>query len=96
MYAGWENGVNGRSCVDRRHRGRGQGGARHDVIETLRQNDRSVERTADYLEVPLDRIEACLRYYADYGDEIDQWIDRARAIAEREEARWHRRGEALA
>jgi uncharacterized protein (DUF433 family) len=74
----------------------GQGGARHDVIETLRQNDRSVERTADYLEVPLDRIEACLRYYADYGDEIDQWIDRARAIAEREEARWHRRGEALA
>jgi hypothetical protein len=29
------------------------------------------------------------------GDEIDELIDRARAIAEREEARWHRRGEAL-
>jgi hypothetical protein len=29
------------------------------------------------------------------GDEIDEWIDRARAIAEREEARWDRRGEAL-
>jgi hypothetical protein len=45
---------------------------------------------------PVDRIEACLRYYADYGDEVDEWIDRARAIAQREEARWHRRGEALA
>ena len=49
-----------------------------DVIETIRQNDRSVERTATYLELPADRIEACLRYYADYGDEIDEWIDRRR------------------
>jgi len=46
--------------------------------------------------LPVDRIEACLRYYADYGEEIDEWIDRAHAIAEREEVRWHRRGEALA
>jgi uncharacterized protein (DUF433 family) len=67
-----------------------------DVIETLHQNDRSVERTATYLELPVDRIEACLRYYADYGDEIDGWIDRARAISEREEARWQRRSEVLA
>jgi hypothetical protein len=37
-----------------------------------------------------------LRYYADYNDEIDAWIERARAIAEREEERWRRRGEALA
>jgi Lhr-like helicase len=62
----------------------------------IRQNDRSVERAAAYLELPTDRIEACLRYYADYGDEIDEWIDRAQAITEREGARWRRRGEALA
>jgi uncharacterized protein (DUF433 family) len=67
-----------------------------DVIETIWQNDRSVERTAAYLELPVDRVEACLRYYADYRDEIDEWIGRARAIADREEARWQRRGEALA
>jgi uncharacterized protein (DUF433 family) len=67
-----------------------------DVIETIRQNDRSVERAATYLDVPIDRVEACLRYYADYGDEVDEWIDRARAIAEREEARWQRRGKASA
>jgi uncharacterized protein (DUF433 family) len=31
-----------------------------DVIETIRENDRSVERTAAYLELPVDRIEhAC-------------------------------------
>ena len=67
-----------------------------DVIETIRQNDNSVERTTTYLELPVDRIEACLRYYADYSAEIDDWIERARAIAEREEERWRRRGEALA
>jgi uncharacterized protein (DUF433 family) len=67
-----------------------------DVIETIWQNDRSVERAAAYLELPVDRIEACLRYYADYRDEIDEWIELARAIADREEARWRRRGEALA
>jgi uncharacterized protein (DUF433 family) len=67
-----------------------------DVIETIRQNDRSVERAAAYLELPAHQVEACLRYYADYADEIDDWIDRSRAIVEREEARWHRRGQALA
>ena len=67
-----------------------------DVIETIHQNDNSVEHTAAYLELPIDRVEACLRYYADYSAEIDDWIDRARAIAEREEERWRRRGEALA
>jgi uncharacterized protein (DUF433 family) len=67
-----------------------------DVIETIWQNDRSVEQAAAYLELPVDRVEACLRYYADYRDEVDEWIDHSRAIAEREEARWQRRGEALA
>ena len=67
-----------------------------DVIDTIRQNNKSVEAAAAYLELPVDRVEACLRYYADYGAEIDEWIDRSRAIAEREEARWQRRGEALA
>jgi uncharacterized protein (DUF433 family) len=60
-----------------------------DVIETLRQNGNSMERTAAYLELPLDRVEACLRYYAVYREEIDDWIERSRAIAEREEERRH-------
>jgi uncharacterized protein (DUF433 family) len=66
-----------------------------DVIETIHQNGNSVERAAAYLELPLDRVEACLRYYADYREEVDDWTERSRAIAEREEERWRRRGEAL-
>jgi uncharacterized protein (DUF433 family) len=67
-----------------------------DVIDTIRQNHNSVEAAAAYLELPVDRVDACLLYYADYGEEIDDWLDRAHAIAEREEARWRHRGEALA
>jgi uncharacterized protein (DUF433 family) len=67
-----------------------------DVITTIRQNQNSLEETSDYLEIPLEQADACLRYYADYKDEIDAWIDQARTIAERERERWQRRQQALA
>jgi uncharacterized protein (DUF433 family) len=67
-----------------------------DVITTIRQNDNSVEEAADYLEIPAAHVDACLRYYADYKDEIDAWVERANAIAERERERWERRQQALA
>jgi uncharacterized protein (DUF433 family) len=63
-----------------------------DVIETIRQNGDSVEEASAYLGVPIDRLEACQRYYAEHRDEIDAWIERSRAITEREELRWRRRG----
>jgi uncharacterized protein (DUF433 family) len=66
------------------------------IIETVRQNENSVEAAADYLEVPLEHVRACLRYYADFEDEIDEWTARARAIEEREEANWRRQQELLA
>jgi uncharacterized protein (DUF433 family) len=66
------------------------------VITTIRQNQNSLEETSDYLEIPLEQVDACLRYYADYKDEIDAWIDQARTIAERERERWQRRQQALA
>jgi uncharacterized protein (DUF433 family) len=67
-----------------------------DIITTIRQNGNSVEEAAGYLEIPPEHAEACLRYYADYKEEIDAWIERARAIAERERERWQRRQQALA
>lgn len=67
-----------------------------DAIETIRQNENSVEEAADYLELPVEHVEACLRYYADYKDEIDTLVERARAAAEHEQELWHRRQEALA
>lgn len=67
-----------------------------DVITTIRQNESSVEQAADYLEIPVEQVEAALRYYADYKDEVDEWIERAHTVAERERERWERRQAALA
>lgn len=66
-----------------------------DVITTIRQNNNSPQEAAEYLEIPVEHVEAALRYYADYKDEIDEWIERARAFAERERERWRRRQAAL-
>jgi uncharacterized protein (DUF433 family) len=65
------------------------------IIATIRQNANSVEETAEILEIPASHVEACVRYYADYKDEIDTWIERSNAIAERERERWRRRRQAL-
>jgi uncharacterized protein (DUF433 family) len=67
-----------------------------DVVTTLRQNDNSVDEAADYLEIPIEHVEACLRYYADYREEIDAWIERSEVLAARERERWERRRQALA
>ncbi len=66
-----------------------------DVITTIRQNGNSLEQAADYLEIPVEYVDACVRYYADYKDEIDSWIEHSRAIAQRERERWQRRQQAL-
>ncbi|MGH3005456.1 MAG: DUF433 domain-containing protein [Gaiellaceae bacterium] len=66
------------------------------IVETLRQNENSIEETAEYLDIPAAQVETAVRYYADYKDEIDGWIEESRAIGERERERWRRQQEALA
>jgi uncharacterized protein (DUF433 family) len=66
------------------------------VISTIRQNDNSIEEAAEYLEVPIEQVDAALRYYADFKAEVDDWMARTEAIAERERSRWERRQQALA
>jgi uncharacterized protein (DUF433 family) len=66
-----------------------------DVLATVRQNDNSIEEAAAYLELPVEHVEACVRYYADYKSEIDAWIERVETIAQRERERWQRRRQAL-
>jgi uncharacterized protein (DUF433 family) len=60
-----------------------------EVVETVKQNG-SVDAAAAYLELPVERVQAAMRYYADYTDELDAWIARAKALAEREQASWRR------
>ena len=66
------------------------------VIETIRQNDNSAEEAAEYLDVPVGHVEACLRYYVAYKRETDDWIEKSRRAAERERELWLRQQEALA
>lgn len=65
------------------------------VIETLRENDNSVEDTAEYLDVPQNRVKAAVRYYAEYQDEVDRFAERMREIANREEEIYQREQEVL-
>lgn len=66
-----------------------------DVVTTIRQNGGSVAGAAEYLEVPIEQIEAAARYYAEYKDEVDELIERAEFAAERERERARRQQEAL-
>jgi len=73
----------------------GLAGSRLDVwqtVETVRQTG-SVEEAAAYLELPVEKVQAAMRYYVEYTDEIDDWISRAQALAEREQAGWRRQQE---
>lgn len=66
-----------------------------DIVTTVRQNENSATEAAEYLELPVEHVEAALRYYADYKDEVDAWIERSSRAAERERERWRRQREAL-
>lgn len=66
------------------------------VIDTLRNSDNSVDATAKYLDIPEQYVRAAVRYYADFRDEVDDWRERTRAIAEREEDAWRREQSVLA
>jgi uncharacterized protein (DUF433 family) len=66
------------------------------VIDTLRESDNSVEATAEYLGSPEQHVRAAVRYYADFREEVDEWREHTRAVAEREEEAWRREQAILA
>ena len=57
-----------------------------EVIGIVKANRGSAAASARYLEMPEARIRHAVRYYAAFPDEIDQWLARQAAVAEREEA----------
>jgi uncharacterized protein (DUF433 family) len=58
-----------------------------EVIEVVRANGDSIELAAEYLDIPAALVEAAVAYRADFRSDIDGWIERNRALAEREYAR---------
>lgn len=71
-----------------------------EVVRVVRNveasGERSVDEAAQWLGLRRDQVDAALRYYAEYGPEIDDWIEHLDEEAARARAIWERRQGALA
>jgi uncharacterized protein (DUF433 family) len=65
------------------------------VIDTVKHSGNSTHEAAEYLSIPEPWVRACVRYYADFREEVEEWGERIRAVAEREEDAWRRSQAAL-
>jgi hypothetical protein len=54
------------------------------------QGDEAVRQVAVLTSLTAEQVRIALGYYADYRDEIDDWIQRVDAEAARAEAAWQR------
>ena len=70
------------------------------VMDTVRaadeRGDAAIREAADYLRIPEGHVRACVRYYASYADEIDEWRERMMETADREQEVWQREQALLA
>ena len=65
------------------------------VLETLRASGNDVVEAARYLGISEQQVRACVDYYADFKEEVDQeWADEAE-VAARERERARRRQDVL-
>lgn len=61
-----------------------------EVIETIQNEGGDVQAAAVYLGIPPALVSIADEYYADYPEEIDEWIECNRAMADEAEAAWRR------
>ncbi len=66
------------------------------VVETLRASGNLAGDTASYLDIPEIAVRAAARYYAEYQDEVDAWLERVHAASAREHEAWQREQAILA
>jgi hypothetical protein len=71
-----------------------------EVIETVKatdeRGDRAIAATAEWGNLTPAQVRIAVRYYADFADEVDRWIDRNREEIARERRAWERAQDALA
>lgn len=71
-----------------------------EVVRVVRNVEASgegaIDEAASWLGLRRDEVEAAVRYYAEYTDEIDDWIARLDEEAAHARALWDRRRAALA
>lgn len=71
-----------------------------EVIRVVRNveatGEEVVTKAAQWLGVPRQQVDIAVRYYSEYGDEVDRWIDRVDQEARRAQQMWERRQDTLA
>lgn len=71
-----------------------------EVIRVVRNVDvtgeSAVKAAAEWLGIRRDLVDIAVRYYSEYGDEVDRWIDQVDDEARRSQQMWERRQDALA
>ena len=65
------------------------------ILETVRNHENSVEQAAEYLDLPIERVRAAVRYAADNRDEVTEIAEREGAAAARAEELWRAEQELL-
>lgn len=65
------------------------------VMETVWASDGDVDQAAESLGLRSEEVHTAVAYFADYPDEIEDWIRRNRDEADAEEDAWRRRRNAL-
>jgi uncharacterized protein (DUF433 family) len=66
------------------------------IVETVRNHENSLEQTADYLGLPVERVRAAIRYAGTHREEVEEVAAREIAAAERAEELWRAEQELLA
>jgi hypothetical protein len=54
------------------------------------RGEEAITRTADFMRLAKSQVSTAIRYYADHGDAIDAWIQRADEEAAEAQATWQR------
>lgn len=62
----------------------------HRVIETVKGEGGDVAAAAEYFQVDVSWVRAAVDYYAEFGDEIDEYLADEARFAARERALWER------
>jgi uncharacterized protein (DUF433 family) len=60
------------------------------VIATIRNSGDSLDDAAEYLDLPVARVRACLSYYAAYQREVDAYAAETAAASAEAERAWRR------
>jgi hypothetical protein len=71
-----------------------------EIIQALEnveaRGEAAIAATAEWMGLELFQVEVAVGYYADYSQEIDEWLDRVQREAAEAEDTWRRRLDALA